>query len=82
MTSRGWCCGRLRRLRALGLAAGTAAALVFARTLSSLLFGISPWDPATLAVAAALLAAATVAASYLPARRASRVNPVSIMAAE
>ena len=69
-------------IAAVGLAAGTAAALVFARTLSSLLFGVPPWDPATLASAAALLAGATLAASYLPARRAGRVDPVSILASE
>jgi predicted permease len=69
-------------IAAVGLAVGTAAALVFARTLSSLLYDIGPSDPATLASAAALLAAATLAASYLPARRAARVDPVSILAAE
>ena len=53
-----------------------------ARTLSSLLFDVPPWDPAALASAIALLATATLAASYLPARRAARVDPVSILAAE
>jgi ABC-type antimicrobial peptide transport system permease subunit len=66
----------------IGLAAGTAAALALAGTLSSLLFGVRPWDPATLASAAALLAVVTLAASYLPARRAARVDPVAAMAAE
>jgi macrolide transport system ATP-binding/permease protein len=56
--------------------------VVMARTLSSLLFAVPPWDPAALASAIALLAAATLAASYLPARRAARVDPVSILAAE
>ncbi len=65
-----------------GLVAGTAATLVVARTLSSLLFGVPPWDPATLATAALLLALATLAASYLPARRAARVDPASILASE
>jgi len=69
-------------IAAIGLAAGIAAALAFARTLSSVLFEIPPWDPATLGSAAALLALATVAASYLPARRAARVDPVSALAAE
>jgi putative ABC transport system permease protein len=67
---------------AVGLAVGTTAAVVLARTLSSLLFDVPPWDPAALASAIALLAAATLAASYLPARRAARVDPVSILAAE
>ena len=66
----------------VGLAAGTAATLVLARALSSLLFGVPPWDPIALASAAALLALATLAASYLPARRAARVDPVSILASE
>jgi putative ABC transport system permease protein len=66
----------------VGLAIGITAAVVVARTLSSLLFAVPPWDPAALASATALLAAATLAASYLPARRAARVDPVSILAAE
>ena len=69
-------------IASVGLAVGTVAALAFARTLSSLLFYVQPWDPATLASAAALLAAATMAASYLPARRAARVDPVTALAAE
>jgi len=69
-------------LAIVGLAAGTAATLVLARTLSSLLFGVPPWDPATLASAGGLLALATLAASYLPARRAARVDPASILASE
>ena len=69
-------------LAAIGLAVGTAATLVLARTLSSLLFGVPPWDPVTLGSAAALLALATLAASYVPARRAARVDPASILASE
>lgn len=69
-------------IASVGLAVGTAGALAFARTLSSLLFDVPPWDPATLVSAAALLAMATLAASYLPARRAARVDPVSVLAAE
>jgi predicted permease len=67
---------------AIGLAAGTLAALAFARTLSSLLFGVAPWDPGILASAAILLAAVSVAASYLPARRAARVDPVAVLSSE
>jgi ABC-type antimicrobial peptide transport system permease subunit len=69
-------------LAAVGLAAGTAATLVLARTLSSLLFGVPPWDPVILASAGMLLALATLAATYLPARRAARVDPASILASE
>jgi putative ABC transport system permease protein len=66
----------------VGFTVGAAAAVAFARTLSSLLFDVPPWDPATLGSAIALLASATLAASYLPARRAARVDPVSALAAE
>jgi predicted permease len=69
-------------LAAIGIAMGMAAAVVFARTLSSVLFGVTPWDPATLASAAGLIAFSTLAASYLPARRAGRVDPVSVLSAE
>ena len=69
-------------LASVGVVLGTAGAVAFARTLSALLFDVPPWDPVTLAAAAALLAAATLAASYLPARHAARVDPVSILAAE
>ena len=67
---------------AVGLTVGTAAALAFARALSSLLFNVAPWDPGALAAAVVLLAAATLAASYLPARHAARVDPVSVLSGE
>ena len=67
---------------AIGLAAGAVAAVAFARTLSSVLFNITPWDPGVLASAAALLAAVSLLASYLPARRASRVDPVTVLSLE
>ena len=66
----------------IGLGAGAVAAVAFARTLSSVLFNIEPWDPGVLAWAAALLAAVSLAASYLPARRASQVNPATALSAE
>ena len=65
-----------------GLALGIGAAAFATRALSSLLFGVTPWDPATLTAAARLLAAATLAASWLPARRAARVNPATSLAAD
>jgi predicted lysophospholipase L1 biosynthesis ABC-type transport system permease subunit len=67
---------------AIGLAAGAVAAVAFARTLSSVLFDITPWDPGVLASAAALLGAVSLLASYVPARRASRVNPVTVLSVE
>ena len=67
-------------IAAAGLVLGVAAAVAFARTLSALLFNVAPWDPATLASAGSVLALATLAATYLPARQAARVNPISMLA--
>jgi putative ABC transport system permease protein len=67
---------------AIGLTAGTAAALATARTLSSLLFEVAPSDPAVLTAAAAVLGLVSVAASCLPARRAARVDPVAVLSSE
>jgi ABC-type antimicrobial peptide transport system permease subunit len=66
----------------IGLAAGLVAALAFSRALSSLLFGVAPWDPVVLASGAALLALVSLASSYLPARRASRVDPAVVLSAD
>lgn len=63
-------------LVAAGLAAGLVGALALTRSISSLLFGVSAWDPATFAAIAALLAAVSAAACLLPARRAARIDPV------
>ncbi len=63
-------------LLALGLAAGILLALALGRSVSSLLFGLKANDAVTMAVAAILLAAVTQAASYLPARRAARLEPM------
>jgi len=50
--------------------------------MSSFLFGVGPMDPLTYAAVAALLAAMTLLATYLPAQRASRVDPVVALRAE
>ncbi|MBA3641559.1 MAG: hypothetical protein H0W53_20265 [Acidobacteria bacterium] len=55
---------------------GTVLAAVVSRGMRSLLYGVAPGDPATLAGMALLIAAAGFAASYAPARRASLVDPV------
>jgi putative ABC transport system permease protein len=60
----------------LGLAVGIPAALALARFLSSLLFGVRPSDPLTLAGVALLLALVAIAASAIPARRATQVDPM------
>jgi putative ABC transport system permease protein len=64
------------RLVVIGLVIGSAAALSLTRILSSLLFGITAFDPATFVVVAMLLLAIALAACYVPARRAARVDPV------
>jgi putative ABC transport system permease protein len=60
----------------LGIAVGTAGALALARVLTSLLYGVSERDPAIFAGVALLLATVAALAAYLPARRASRIEPV------
>jgi putative ABC transport system permease protein len=59
-----------------GLAVGTALALAAAKTASAMLYGLQPHDPTTFLMAATLLALVAAAASYLPAHRASRVDPM------
>jgi predicted permease len=66
-------------LVALGLAIGLPAALAGARAVESVLFGIRPADPFTFATTAALLAAIGGAAAFLPARRASRLDPSQVL---
>jgi ABC-type antimicrobial peptide transport system permease subunit len=61
---------------AVGLTVGLVGAAAATQTISSLLFGLTPTDPSTFAGAALLLIAAAVTAAYIPARRASRVDPV------
>ena len=63
-------------LVSVGLLAGSAGALAASRLLNHLLFGVSANDPVTLLAVAALLTAVAAAAAYLPARRASRIDPV------
>jgi putative ABC transport system permease protein len=63
----------------LGLAAGTVLAVAAGNAAASLLFGLRPTDAGILGMAAALLAAVTIAASYLPAWRAARLDPITAL---
>jgi len=67
------------RLMGAGLVAGAAAALGLAWLMRGVLFATSPFDPAAFLAAAGTLAAFALAASYLPARRASRVDPMAAL---
>jgi putative ABC transport system permease protein len=67
--------GEGAQLAILGLAIGIAGALGFTRLMTSLLFEVRPTDPETFAGVTLLLAAAALAACYLPARRAARLDP-------
>jgi putative ABC transport system permease protein len=69
-------------LAAVGLGLGVAAALILSRTMATLLFDLSPTDPATFATVAAVLAFVAFLASYLPARRAAAVDPMVALRAE
>jgi putative ABC transport system permease protein len=69
-------------LVACGVAAGLALGLVLSQTMAKMLFAIAPTDPATYAGVAVTLAAVALLASYLPARRATRVDPVVALRAE
>jgi predicted permease len=68
-------CGRNVALVAAGLALGAAGAAALTRWLTSLLYGVEPFDALTFACLAALLGAVAMAASYVPARRATAVDP-------
>jgi predicted permease len=65
-----------------GVAAGLLGAAALSRVLASLLYDLSPTDPATLGSVAALLTSVALLASYLPARRATRVDPLEALRAE
>jgi predicted permease len=70
------------RVAAIGILAGLAAALVVTRYMESLLFGVEATDPATFAVIIGLLVLMALAATYVPARRAAKIDPISSLRSE
>jgi ABC-type antimicrobial peptide transport system permease subunit len=70
------------RLVLLGGAIGAAASLLVARVLSAMLFGVGRFDPVTLIGAPLVLGLAAWLAAYLPARRASRADPLAALRTE
>jgi ABC-type antimicrobial peptide transport system permease subunit len=69
-------------LLVFGVAAGTVLAVAAAAAGRSMLFGLQPYAPVTFGMAIVLLAAVTLAASYLPARRAARLDPMMALREE
>jgi predicted permease len=76
---RGMVLRQVARMAVIGIVLGSVAAAVLGRAAQSLLFDIDAGDPLMLAAAAMVLAAVTLGAAYLPARRASRVDPMSVL---
>jgi putative ABC transport system permease protein len=66
-------------LASIGLACGLAGAVAAARTLTAMLFGVTPTDPLTFGGVAAALGCIALAASYLPARRAAGIDPLAAL---
>ena len=74
--------GRALRLTLIGITLGALGAVMLTRLMAGLLFEVAPTDPYTFAAVIVLLAAVALLASYLPARRTARVDPVAALRAE
>ena len=73
---------RDNQLTGYGIVVGLAGALALTRVLSSLLYAVTPTDPLTLATVSAMLIAIALLASYIPARRAARIDPMEALRCE
>ena len=79
---RGMVVKQAARLAGLGVAVGGIGALLTSRLLAAQVYGVAPWDPVTLLATAALLTGVALAAAWLPARRAARVEPMGVLRGE
>jgi ABC-type antimicrobial peptide transport system permease subunit len=70
------------RLTLVGVAVGLAAAFGLARLIATLLFGVKPWDPAVFIAAPLILSAVALLAAWLPALRASKLDPIQALRME
>jgi putative ABC transport system permease protein len=70
------------RLAGVGIAVGIVLSLVATRLLGTMLYGVTPTDPLTFAIVPVLLAGVALLASYLPARRATRIDPTTALRAD
>jgi len=74
--------GQGMRLAAIGMAGGLVAALALTRFMAGLLYGVRPADPVTLTAVMLLLGGIALFACYLPARRATAIDPVIALRCE
>jgi ABC-type lipoprotein release transport system permease subunit len=74
-----WAVSDAARPLAVGTALGIGIAVLLSRAVSSQLFGISPWDATTYALAGALLTVVALGAAWLGARRATRIDPLTAL---
>jgi putative ABC transport system permease protein len=71
--------GEASTMLVIGLAVGAALALALGKTAGAMLFGLNPYDPLTISLSAVALTAVAILASYLPARRAARLDPMAAL---
>jgi putative ABC transport system permease protein len=78
----GFVLGQSARLTAIGLAIGLAATAAFARYLSGMLFGVAPLEPTSFVAVSAAFVGVTMVTAFLPARRATNVDPIVALRCE